>query len=139
MTSQASSSEAPVTDPLDSTQMTWDVYVSLRRQSPNTPAEIRVFERDDGSDLSWGQAMRAESSGSTDASDPSHSLSSGAFSSSRYVSSPFCYVLQTRRQRLLLRQGQMGVIPSPRLTLWLDGRADRAALADVAAAEGFPE
>ena len=36
-------------------------------------------------------------------------------------------------------QGQMGVIPSPRLTLWLDERADRLALADVAAAEGFPE
>ena len=43
MTSQASWSEAPVIGPLDSTQMTWDVYVSLRRQSPNTPAEIRVF------------------------------------------------------------------------------------------------
>jgi len=33
----------------------------------------------------------------------------------------------------------MGVIPSPRLTLWLDERADRPALADVAVAEGFPE
>ena len=83
--------------------------------------------------------MRAESSGSTDASDPSHNLSPGAFPSSRHVSSPFCYVLQTRSQRLLLRKGQMRVIPSSRLTQWLDERADRPALADVAAVEGFPE
>ena len=75
MTPQASWPEAPVTDPLDSTQATWDVYVSLRRQS----------------------------------------------------------------QRLLLRKGQLRVIPSSRLTLWLDERADRPALADVAVAEGFPE
>jgi len=75
VTPQASWPEAPVTDPLDSTQATWDVYVSLRRQS----------------------------------------------------------------QRLLLRKGQLRVIPSSRLTLWLDERADRPALADVAAAEGFPE
>ena len=79
-------------------QTTWDIYDSLLRQGLNTQRRF-VHAKGVTRAACRGEQMRwAESSGNTDASDPSHSLWYGAFSASRCVSSLFCYVLQTRRQ-----------------------------------------
>ena len=90
--------------PVDVTQTTWDIYVTLRRQGPNTQ---RRFEHAKGmtrATCHGEPAMCAESFRNTDASDPSHSLPCLAVLVLQVRKQRILLCLRMRRQRLLLRK-----------------------------------